>query len=167
MSTWLDQWDRRYTDRVRLLVEILPVLAQELRFALKGGTAITLFEHDLPRLSVDIDLAWLPVHEYAEDAKLIAEALGRLADVLRACQAHRGAEGSARAAGESGRTVPADWPAIADGLDEWEAIATRQQDALRRSDEPECAPPVVLMALSADDDTREEVRRQVRHRLKN
>jgi hypothetical protein len=84
MSTWLDHWDRRYIDRVRLLVEILPVLAQEPRFALKGGTAINLFEHDLPRLSVDIDLAWLPVHDYAEDAKLIAEALGRLADVLRA-----------------------------------------------------------------------------------
>jgi hypothetical protein len=33
---------------------------------------------------VDIDLAWLPVHDYAEDARLIAEALGRLADVLRA-----------------------------------------------------------------------------------
>lgn len=42
MNTWLDHWDRRYTDRVRLLVEILPVLAQEPRFALKGGTAINL-----------------------------------------------------------------------------------------------------------------------------
>ncbi len=50
MSTWLDHWDRRYTDSVRLLVEILPVLASEPRFALKGGTAINLFEHDLPRL---------------------------------------------------------------------------------------------------------------------
>ncbi|WP_255363972.1 nucleotidyl transferase AbiEii/AbiGii toxin family protein [Dyella sp. 333MFSha] len=59
---------------------MLPVLAQEPRFALKGGTAINLFEHDLPRLSVDIDLAWLPVHDYAEDAKLIDEALVRLAD---------------------------------------------------------------------------------------
>jgi len=84
MSTWLDHWDRRYIDRVRLLVEILPMLAQEPRFALKGGTAINLFEHDLPRLSVDIDLAWLPVHDYAKDAKLIAEALERLANVLRA-----------------------------------------------------------------------------------
>ena len=84
MNTWLDRWDRRYTDRVKLLVEILPVLAQEPRFAPKGGTAINLFEHDLPRLSVDIDLAWLPVHDYDEDAKRIAEALGRLADVLRA-----------------------------------------------------------------------------------
>lgn len=84
MSTLLDRWDRRYTDRVRLLVEILPALAQEPRFALKGGTAINLFEHDLPRLSVDIDLTWLPVHDYAEDTRLISEALMRLADVLRA-----------------------------------------------------------------------------------
>lgn len=84
MSTWLDRWDRRYTDRVKLLVEILPALAQEPNFALKGGTAINLFEQDLPRLSVDIDLTWLPVHDYAEDSRLIAEALGRLADGLRA-----------------------------------------------------------------------------------
>ena len=34
MSTWLDHWDQRYTDRVRLLVEILPVLASEPGFAL-------------------------------------------------------------------------------------------------------------------------------------
>lgn len=30
-------------------------------FALKGGTAINLFVHDMPRLSVDIDLTYLPV----------------------------------------------------------------------------------------------------------
>lgn len=77
MSTWLDRWHRRYADRVRLLVEILPVLAREPRFALKGGTAINLFEHDLPRLSVDIDLAWLPVSDFAQDTKLIAAALSR------------------------------------------------------------------------------------------
>lgn len=84
MNTWFDHWDRRYTDRVKLLVEILPVLAQEPCFALKGGTAINLFEHDLPRLSVDIDLAWLPVNGYIEDARLITEAFGRLAEALRA-----------------------------------------------------------------------------------
>jgi hypothetical protein len=39
---------------VQLLVDVLPSLAQEPRFALKGGTAISLFEHDLPRLSVEI-----------------------------------------------------------------------------------------------------------------
>ena len=84
MSSWFDHWDRRYTDRVRLLVEILPVLAQEPRFAHKGGTAINLFEHDLPRLSVDIDLAWLPANDYATDVKSIAEALERLAAMMRA-----------------------------------------------------------------------------------
>src|SRR3546814_20252366 len=84
MITLFDLWDRRSTSRVKLLFDILPVLGQEPRFALKGGTAINLFEHDLPRLSVDIDLAWLPVHDYAEDARLIGGALGRLADMLRA-----------------------------------------------------------------------------------
>jgi len=54
MNTWLERWDRRYTERVQLLVDVLPALAQEPRFALKGGTAINLFEHDLPRLSVEI-----------------------------------------------------------------------------------------------------------------
>ncbi len=44
----MSTWDKRYTGRVQLLVDILPVLAQEPRFALKGGTAINLFEHDLP-----------------------------------------------------------------------------------------------------------------------
>ena len=83
MSTWLDHWDRRYTDRVRLLVDILPVLAQEPRFALKGGTAINLFEHDLPRLSVDIDLAWLPVHDYAEDARRYGSGFHRQAGCLK------------------------------------------------------------------------------------
>jgi predicted nucleotidyltransferase component of viral defense system len=84
MSIWLDERGQRYADRVRLLVEILPELDREPQFALKGGTAINLFEHDLPRLSVDIDLAWLPIHDFAEDARLITEALGRLADALRA-----------------------------------------------------------------------------------
>ncbi|MBZ5877435.1 nucleotidyl transferase AbiEii/AbiGii toxin family protein [Chromohalobacter israelensis] len=80
----MNTWDKRYTNRVQLLVDILPVLAQEPRFALKGGTAINLFEHDLPRLSVDIDLAWLPVHSFAEDAALIGQALETLAETLRA-----------------------------------------------------------------------------------
>lgn len=35
----MSTWDRRYTDRVQLLLDILPMLAQEPRFALKGGTA--------------------------------------------------------------------------------------------------------------------------------
>ncbi|UYG06108.1 nucleotidyl transferase AbiEii/AbiGii toxin family protein [Halomonas sp. M4R1S46] len=80
----MSTWDRRYADRVQLLVDILPMLGREPRFALKGGTAINLFEHDLPRLSVDIDLAWLPVHDFNQDSALIADSLETLAGLLRA-----------------------------------------------------------------------------------
>lgn len=79
----MSTWDKRYTDRVQLLVDILPVLSLEPGFALKGGTAINLFEHDLPRLSVDIDLTWRPTHGFAEDAAAIDNALNMLADALR------------------------------------------------------------------------------------
>jgi hypothetical protein len=49
----------RYVDQVRLRVDILPAVAVEEDFALKGSTAINLFYRDLPRLSVDVDLAFL------------------------------------------------------------------------------------------------------------
>ena len=80
----MNSWDKRYSDRVQLLVDILPMLAQEPRFALKGGTAINLFEHDLPRLSVDIDLTWLPVQDFEADVAAISAALEQLADIFRA-----------------------------------------------------------------------------------
>src|SRR6516165_1707670 len=50
-----------YRRQVTLLLRVLPIVAQENCFALKGGTAINLFIRDMPRLSVDIDLAYLPV----------------------------------------------------------------------------------------------------------
>lgn len=50
-----------YAAQVQLLFRILPILAKEKAFALKGGTAINLFYRDLPRLSVDIDLTYLPI----------------------------------------------------------------------------------------------------------
>ncbi len=79
----MSNWDSRYADRVKLLVEILPTLSAEKRFALKGGTAINLFERDLPRLSVDIDLTWLPVGEFANDAREISAALTSIGEKLR------------------------------------------------------------------------------------
>lgn len=51
----------RYLDQVELLMRVIPEIAPEGDFALKGGTAINLFVRDLPRLSVDIDLVYLPV----------------------------------------------------------------------------------------------------------
>lgn len=55
--------DERYVAQVRLLLQVLPSLAEHDVFALKGGTAINLFDRALPRLSVDIDLAYLPINE--------------------------------------------------------------------------------------------------------
>ena len=52
-----------FTEQVRLLVMLLPHVAKQDCFALKGGTAINLFLRDMPRLSVDIDLAYIPVED--------------------------------------------------------------------------------------------------------
>ncbi|SPD73702.1 hypothetical protein PITCH_A1920041 [uncultured Desulfobacterium sp.] len=49
-----------FEGQVRLLIALLPSVAKQTCFALKGGTAINLFVRDMPRLSVDIDLAYLP-----------------------------------------------------------------------------------------------------------
>ena len=48
--------DETYRSQVRLLLDVLPIIAEEKDLALKGGTAINLFVRNLPRLSVDIDL---------------------------------------------------------------------------------------------------------------
>jgi hypothetical protein len=50
-----------YRAQVELLLRSLPAIASAPDFALKGGTAINLFLRDMPRLSVDIDLTYLPV----------------------------------------------------------------------------------------------------------
>ncbi|MEE9255474.1 MAG: nucleotidyl transferase AbiEii/AbiGii toxin family protein [Pseudomonadales bacterium] len=53
-------WDH-YRAQVDLLIRCLPAIGQVRAFALKGGTAINLFHHDMPRLSVDIDLTYLAI----------------------------------------------------------------------------------------------------------
>ena len=67
--------DEQYVDQVRLLLRVLPDIASEDVFALKGGTAINLFHREMPRLSVDIDLAYLPVDEREKSLKDIDETL--------------------------------------------------------------------------------------------
>jgi predicted nucleotidyltransferase component of viral defense system len=68
-----------YRRQVVLLLRALPHVAQEDCFALKGGTAINLFIRNLPRLSVDIDLTYLPVKPRAESLAAIDAALKRIA----------------------------------------------------------------------------------------
>ena len=70
--------NERYFDQVRLLLSVLPDIAREDAFALMGGTAINLFYRDMPRLSVDIDLTYLPVHDRERSLKDIDETLDRI-----------------------------------------------------------------------------------------
>lgn len=70
--------DARYMEQARLAVAVLPFVAREPEFALKGGTAINLFENDLPRLSVDVDLAYLPVTDRPTAIHAINAALSRM-----------------------------------------------------------------------------------------
>lgn len=66
------------------MLRAIPHVAAESCFALKGGTAINLFVRDMPRLSVDIDLAYLPVDKPREAAlKKSSEALGRIATAIK------------------------------------------------------------------------------------
>lgn len=76
--------DELYRRQVELLVRILPFVAEEKSFALKGGTAINLFVRDMPRLSVDIDLTYIPVAGRGESLKEIDAAMRRIADRIRA-----------------------------------------------------------------------------------
>ncbi|WP_097462110.1 nucleotidyl transferase AbiEii/AbiGii toxin family protein [Mangrovitalea sediminis] len=68
-----------YRNQVELLIQTLPHVAKEDCFALKGGTAINLFIRDMPRLSVDIDLTYLPVANRPESLTAIDAALKRIA----------------------------------------------------------------------------------------
>lgn len=70
--------DERYRWQVVQLIRILPFVAEEQCFALIGGTAINLFIRNLPRLSVDIDLAYLPVVDREESLHDIETALRRI-----------------------------------------------------------------------------------------
>jgi len=49
-----------YTKQVELILQVLPEIFKKECFALKGGTAINFFIRNMPRLSVDIDLVYLP-----------------------------------------------------------------------------------------------------------
>lgn len=77
-----------YKDQVALLIRTLPHVADESCFALKGGTAINLFIRNMPRLSVDIDLTYLPMRDRKEALADIDGALRRIAGRLR--QGERG-----------------------------------------------------------------------------
>jgi hypothetical protein len=62
----------------------MPFIARHEAFALKGGTAINLFYRDMPRLSVDIDLTYLPIEDRETTLKNIDLILDQIReDLLR------------------------------------------------------------------------------------
>jgi predicted nucleotidyltransferase component of viral defense system len=76
--------NQAYIDTVRLLLRVAPHVFASNRLALKGGTALNLFVHDMPRLSVDIDVVFLD-HTLAREAAIaaIGEELTRIQSALR------------------------------------------------------------------------------------
>ena len=75
--------DSAYLRQAELVVRCIPAIAAEPCFAIKGGTAINLFELNLPRLSVDIDLTFRPVTNRDTAIREINAALERIAERLK------------------------------------------------------------------------------------
>jgi predicted nucleotidyltransferase component of viral defense system len=70
--------EKIYREQVKLLLAVLPEVAKENCFALHGGTAINLFVRNMPRLSVDIDLTYVPIEDRESSFRHIAQALERI-----------------------------------------------------------------------------------------
>ena len=65
------------------MLRVMPHVAAAECFALKGGTAINLYVRDMPRLSVDIDLTYLPLDSRDTALVNIGEALQRITATIR------------------------------------------------------------------------------------
>jgi predicted nucleotidyltransferase component of viral defense system len=74
--------DTEYFHQASLVLDILPLVNKDTRFALKGGTAINFFIRPLPRLSVDIDLTYLPIENRDITLKNINNALHDMAEQI-------------------------------------------------------------------------------------
>jgi predicted nucleotidyltransferase component of viral defense system len=73
-----------YKKQITLLIDILLEIAKEDIFALHGGTAINLFHLNMPRLSVDIDLTFIPFsNSRNEDLNKIRQSLGFVKNRLK------------------------------------------------------------------------------------
>jgi len=74
----------RYRAQAELLLQTIPFISKENIFSLKGGTAINLFIRNMPRLSVDIDLTYMPVDDRETALRNISGGLNRIkADLVR------------------------------------------------------------------------------------
>ena len=67
-----------FVEQAGFMLRVLSHVAAEECFALKGGTAINFFVRDMPRVSVDIDLTYLPIEAREESLTNIEQALDRI-----------------------------------------------------------------------------------------
>ncbi len=72
-----------YNKQAELLLSILPLINREPDFALKGGTAINYFIRNLPRISVDIDLTYLPLTSRETALTAITDKLQYLSELIK------------------------------------------------------------------------------------
>ena len=75
--------NKSYLYQADLLLRVIPHIATENTLALKGGTVINLFLRNMPRLSVDIDLTYLPFDDRETALTSISESLGRISKRIR------------------------------------------------------------------------------------
>jgi predicted nucleotidyltransferase component of viral defense system len=78
-----------YKNQVALLIDILLEIAKEDNLALHGGTAINLFHLNMPRLSIDIDLTFVPFSDSRnEDLRKIKQSLASVKNRLKLILPH-------------------------------------------------------------------------------
>lgn len=73
-------FDALYVRQAELMLRCLPEVGKQTCFAVKGGTAINLFLRSMPRLSVDIDLTYLPLSARDEALRGIGAALREIGE---------------------------------------------------------------------------------------
>jgi len=69
--------------QAHLLLRVLPLINEEESFALKGGTAINFFIRNFPRLSVDIDLVYIPIESRNDTLRNIGNKLLKISERVK------------------------------------------------------------------------------------
>jgi predicted nucleotidyltransferase component of viral defense system len=72
-----------YRRQVKLLTQLIPYLFDNDVLAMHGGTALNLFERNMPRLSVDIDLTYIPIQTRKVSLQRIENTLGSIKNQLQ------------------------------------------------------------------------------------
>ena len=75
--------ESKFYPEAKLMMECLPIITKFSDFALKGGTALNFFVRNMPRLSVDIDLTYLPLQNRETTLQKISDLLKEISKALQ------------------------------------------------------------------------------------